>query len=100
MAPLRYSEELLRQLWARGDSYTEIAAALGCAATTIPDLKKRHGLPNRGRRQGRPVPDPTLEEIEQRSAEVRAKRRMPEDEAKRVETQVVQWDGWAFGRIE
>lgn len=100
MAPLRYSEEHLRQLWARGDSYTEIAAALGCAATTIPDLKKRHGLPNRGRRQGRPVPDPTLDEIEERAAVERAKRRMPEDEASRVETPCMQWDGFQFRRLD
>lgn len=99
MAPLRYSVEHLRQLWARGDTYQEIAAALGCKATTIDDLKRRHGLPNRGRRQGRPVADPTPEQIAERAAEVRTRRRMPEDAAARVEIRVVQWDGFGFSRL-
>jgi len=82
VAPLRYSVEHLRKLWARGDTYQEIAAALGCKATSIDDLKKRHGLPNRGRRQGRPVADPTPEQIEERKAALR-ERHMAEMRAMR-----------------
>ncbi len=100
MAPLRYSVEHLRQLWARGDTYQEIAAALGCKDTTIDHLKRRHGLPNRGRRHGKPVADPTPDEIAERAAELRTRRRMPEDAAARVEIRVVQWDGYAFRRIQ
>lgn len=68
---LLYSVEHLKRLWARGDTYRQIAAALGCKATTVDDLKRRHKLPNRGRRQGKPVADPTPDEIAERAALLR-----------------------------
>jgi DNA-binding CsgD family transcriptional regulator len=44
---IEYCALTLHRLWARGDSYQEIAAALGCSQTFISTLKDRHKLPNR-----------------------------------------------------
>lgn len=46
---IEYCVETLHRLWARGDSYQEIAAALGVCESFIHKLKKRHRLPNRQR---------------------------------------------------
>lgn len=42
-----YCVETLHRLWARGDSYQEIAAALGCGQSLIHKLRRRHKLPHR-----------------------------------------------------
>jgi uncharacterized protein YjcR len=70
-----YCKEMLNEMWARGDSYDEIAAALGCSVSHVHHLKIRHELPNR------PKPtkdvfadDPTPEQIAERAAECRARR--------------------------
>lgn len=67
-----YSEQRLRELWASGASYREIAAALGCSTHLVCDLKVRHGLPDRGRTSGDiPQDDPTPDEIQERAAAIR-----------------------------
>ena len=62
--------ELFAELWYAGASVPEIASRVGCQQPTVYTLRVKLGLPRRGR-----VPcakkDPTPEEIEQRSAEVR-----------------------------
>lgn len=80
MSRVSYCETTFREMWARGDSYQEIAAALGLAESMISKLKKRHGLPHRPRRQAQPTVDPTPEELEARKAEVR-ERHMAEKRA-------------------
>lgn len=71
MQPFVYDVRHLEQLWAAGLTYMEIAAALGCRESLVHKLKKRHSLPNRGRRQGHAVVDPTPDEIASRAAEIR-----------------------------
>lgn len=62
--PIDYCPERLHQMWARGDSNAEIAAALGCSESHVTKLARRHRLP----RRQRPVKeifenDPTPDEI-------------------------------------
>lgn len=68
---VRYSVLALHQMWARGDSYTEIAAALGCTESYVTKLKARHKLPNRERSYVAPTNDPTPEEIAGLAAEIK-----------------------------
>ena len=70
--PVQYSAEALHQMWARGDSYTEIAAVLGCSHSYVHDLKVRHKLPNR-RRPTKQIyeSDPTPDDIERLKAEIK-----------------------------
>jgi len=62
--------ELFAELWLAGVSVPEIASRVGCHQPAVYSLRVKFGLPRRPR-----VPctnkDPTPEEIEQRSAEVR-----------------------------
>ena len=68
---VKYSVPLLHEMWARGDSYTDIAAALGCSVSFLTKLKDRHKLPNRPRSYTAPSGDPTPEEIAERAAAIR-----------------------------
>lgn len=68
-----YSVSELHKLWARGDSYTDIAAALGCSVSFLTKLKERHKLPNRPRSYVSPADDPTPEEIRVRAEEIKAR---------------------------
>jgi hypothetical protein len=73
-----YCPVTLRQLWARGDSYQEIAAALGCSQSYISRLKVRHRLPDRQKPTSEILADdPTPEQIAERAAECRARRPDP-----------------------
>jgi transposase len=70
-------------MWARGDSYKEIAAALGCSESFVHDLKVRHKLPNRQRATTEILKnDPTPEQIRERAAKIR-ERHMAEMRAMR-----------------
>jgi len=71
---IEYSVLRLHQLWASGASYTEIAAALGCAESYVQKLKVRHRLPNRERRPYvAPTNDPAPDEIARLKAELKAR---------------------------
>jgi Homeodomain-like domain len=95
---VQYCALTLHRLWARGDSYQEIAAALGCSQSFVHRLKTRHKLPNR---QKAPkdifADDPTPEQIEERAAECRARRPGPaEPKELRVSAPRYTWDGFRF----
>ena len=93
-----YCPVTLRQLWARGDSYQEIAAALGCSQSYISRLKVRHSLPDRSR-ANRDIlaDDPTPEQIAERAAECRARRPGPaEPKEQRVSVPWYTWTGTGF----
>lgn len=94
-----YSVTQLERLWARGDTYQEIAAALGCRAQHVAELRRRHGLPARSCRHVRSEADPTLEQIAERAAVQRAKRERREDAVDRVEAPLMRWDGFRFDRL-
>jgi hypothetical protein len=87
----------LHRLWARGDSYQEIAAALGCSQSFVSRLKDRHKLANR-QKATRDIlaDDPTPEEIAERAAECRARRVQPEPKGERVSVPRYMWDGFRF----
>lgn len=68
-----YSVTQLERLWARGDTYQEIAAALGCHAQHVGELRRRHNLPPRSCKHKRTEPDPTPEQIRERAAEIKAR---------------------------
>lgn len=98
---VEYCAATLHKLWARGDSYRDIAAALGCSVSYVHRLKVRHKLPNR-QRTTREIfaDDPTPEEIAERAAEIRAKRPgppVPKDE--RYSIPRYSWDGFSFRAI-
>lgn len=78
MRRIEYCAATLHELWARGDSYLEIAAALGCSESFVHHLKKRHKLPNR-QKSAKEIfaDDPTPEQIAERAAECRARRVQP-----------------------
>ena len=81
--PVLYCPLQLHQMWARGDSCTEIAAALGCSESYVHDLKMRHKLPNRQRPTKEIFEnDPTPDQIRERAAEIR-ERHMAEMRAMR-----------------
>jgi DNA-binding CsgD family transcriptional regulator len=87
----------LHRLWARGDSYQEIAAALGCSQSFVSRLKDRHKLANRQKAtKDILADDPTPEEIAERAAECRARRVQPEPKGERVSVPRYMWDGFRF----
>ena len=92
-----YCAAKLHELWARGDSYLEIAAALGCSESFVHHLKVRHKLPDR-QRPTREIfdADPTPEQIAERAAECRAKRVQPEPKGERISIPRYSWDGFRF----
>ena len=94
---VEYCALTLHRLWARGDSYQEIAAALGCSQSFVARLKVRHKLPHR-QKPNREIfdDDPTLEQIAERAAECRARRTQPEPKGERVSTPRYSWDGFRF----
>jgi hypothetical protein len=94
---IQYCTLTLHRLWARGDSYQEIAAALGCSQTFISTLKDRHKLPDR-QKPTRDIfaDDPTPEQIAQRAAECRARRVQPTPKGERVSIPKYSWDGFRF----
>jgi transposase-like protein len=65
---------VLQRLWAAGKTHIEIAAALGCAEKQVEQLRRRHALPRRPRKQAPVTVDPTPEQIAERAAECRARR--------------------------
>jgi hypothetical protein len=96
-----YCAVTLHQLWARGDSYQEIAAALGCSQSFVSRLKERHKLPNR-QKATREIyeDDPTPEQIAERAAECRARRPGPaEPKELRVSAPRYTWTGTGFRGI-
>lgn len=95
-----YCPVLLRQMWARGDSYQKIAAALGCSQSYVSRLKVRHKLPDR-QRVTRDIfaDDPTPEQIAERAAECRARRVQPTPKGERVSIPKYSWDGFRFHGI-
>lgn len=70
---IQYSVAELHRLWASGASYTEIAAALGCAESYVQKLKSRHKLPHKPREYAAPTGDPTPDEIDRLKAEIKAR---------------------------
>jgi len=98
---VEYCAVTLHRLWARGDSYQEIAAALGCSQSFVSRLKDRHKLPNR-QKANREIfeDDPTPEEIAERAAECLARRvGPPEPKAERYSPPRYSWDGFRFNGI-
>jgi hypothetical protein len=95
-----YCPVLLRQLWARGDSYQKIAAALGCSQSYVSRLKVRHKLPDR-QKVTRDIleDDPTPEQIAERAAECRARRVVPTPKEERFSIPKYSWDGYRFNGI-
>ena len=95
-----YCTLTLHRLWARGDSYQEIAAALGCSQSFVSKLKDRHKLPNR-QKATRDIfeDDPTPEQIAERAAECRARRVQPTPKGERVSIVKYSWDGFRFHGI-
>lgn len=95
-----YCALTLHRLWARGDSYQEIAAALGCSQSFVSKLKDRHKLPNR-QRANRDIfaDDPTPEQIAERAAECRARRVQPTPKGERVSVPRYTWTGTGFRGI-
>lgn len=71
---IAYCAATLHMLWARGDSYQEIAAALGCSESYVHRLKVRHKLSQR-QKPTREIfeDDPTPEQIDERKAAIRAR---------------------------
>lgn len=94
-----YCAHQLHTLWARGASYIEIAAALGCSQSYIQRLKVRHKLPYRQRPNKEIFDnDPTPEQIAERAAECRAEREknMPPPAQYRSGIREYSWQGGAF----
>jgi hypothetical protein len=94
---VEYCAVTLHRLWARGDSYQEIAAALGCSQSFVSRLKDRHKLPNR-QKPNREIfeDDPTPEEIAERAAECRARRVVATPKEERFSIPRYMWDGFRF----
>jgi hypothetical protein len=94
---IEYCAAKLHELWARGDSYLEIAAALGCSESFVHHLKVRHKLPHR-QKPTREIfeDDPTPEQIAERAAECRAKRVVPTPKDERFSVPKYSWDGYRF----
>lgn len=95
---LEYCAATLHAMWARGDSYEEIAAALGCSVSHVHHLKVRHKLPDR-QKPTREIfaDDPTPEQIAERAAECRARREQPATpKGERVSIPRYSWDGYRF----
>jgi hypothetical protein len=94
---VEYCAATLHRLWARGDSYQEIAAALGCSQSFVSRLKDRHKLPNR-QKPNREIfeDDPTPEQIAERAAECRARRVVATPKEERFSVPRYMWDGFRF----
>jgi hypothetical protein len=94
---VEYCAVTLHRLWARGDSYQEIAAALGCSQSYVHRLKTRHKLPNR-QKANREIfeDDPTPEQIAERAAECRARRVVATPKEERFSVPRYMWDGFRF----
>jgi hypothetical protein len=94
---VEYCAVTLHRLWARGDSYQEIAAALGCSQSFVSRLKDRHKLPNRQKAtKDILADDPTPEEIAERAAECRARRVVATPKDERFSVPRYMWDGFRF----
>jgi hypothetical protein len=95
---IEYCAVKLHELWARGDSYLEIAAALGCSESFVHHLKVRHKLADRQRPTREILEDvPTPEQIAERAAECRARRPgPPEPKGERISVPRYSWDGYRF----
>ena len=96
-----YCAATLHQLWARGDSYQEIAAALGCSQSFVSRLKERHKLPNR-QKATREIyeDDPTPEQIAERAAECRERRAaLATLREERISVPRYSWDGYRFNTL-
>ena len=97
---MEYCALTLHRLWARGDSYQEIAAALGCSESFVARLKVRHKLPNRQKAtKDILADDPTPDEIAERAAECRARRIVPTPKEERFSVPKYSWDGYRFHGI-
>lgn len=98
---VEYCAATLHQLWARGDSYLEIAAALGCSESFVHHLKVRHKLADRQKRTREIFEDdPTPEQIAQLAAECRARRPEPATpKGERINVPRYSWDGYRFNAI-
>lgn len=98
---VEYCALTLHRLWARGDSYRDIAAALGCSMSYVSRLKLRHRLPNRQKATKEIFEDdPTPEQIAERAAECRARRPGPATpKEERVSMPRYSWDGYKFNTI-
>jgi hypothetical protein len=95
-----YCVATLHRLWARGDSYQEIATALGCSQSYVHRLKTRHKLPNRQKATKDILDDdPTPEQIADRAAECRARRVQPEPKGERYSVPRYTWTGTGFRGI-
>lgn len=97
---VHYCVATLHRLWARGDSYQQIAAALGCSTSFVSRLKVRHKLSHR-QKPTREIfeDDPTPEQIAERAAECRALRVQPQPREERISTPRYSWDGYTFRSI-
>jgi hypothetical protein len=94
---VEYCAATLHRLWARGDSYQEIAAALGCSQSFVSRLKDRHKLPNRQKATKEIFEDdPTPEQIAERAAECRARRVVATPKEERFSIPRYSWDGFKF----
>jgi len=97
---VNYCAATLHRLWARGDSYQEIAAALGCSQSFVGRLKDRHKLPNRQKATKDILDDdPTPEQIAERAAECRARRVVATPKEERFSVPRYTWDGFTFRGI-
>lgn len=101
MRQIPYCALKLHEMWARGDSYDEIAAALGCSVSHVHHLKIRHKLSNRQRPTKEIFEDdPTPEQIAERAAECRARREDPATpKTERFSVPRYSWDGFRFNGI-
>lgn len=76
---------LLFSLWHSDIENRELAERIGVSNSSLWEIRKRYGLPPRKREhKDREVDDPTPEEIEERSAECRAKWTVSEEKLRRV----------------
>jgi len=88
-----YSVSELKRLWAAGKTHQQIAAALGCSEMYVSQLRQRHNLPFRRKKYyGPKEKDPTPEEIAERAAECRAKRKVQADHTPDREVRQVSYD--------
>jgi hypothetical protein len=90
-APKRLDVPLLFKLWNdHSIEHRELAARLGISMSHLWKVKKQYGLPSRKRQHVFEEIDPTPEEIEERSAEVRMSW-TPEIEALRNTVKTRRW---------
>jgi hypothetical protein len=73
----RYDIELLRKLWAAGETCSTIAAALGCSQSYVMNVRLRLKLP--ARRRQKTAKELTADEIYAAAYEIRKSRSRPED---------------------